>query len=131
MRWRSWSSFAVAAAVASAGCGGAGDPAAVKPDPLPPRLARLFDYDRDAPLDVRVQDRLRTGKVRVTALSYRAPGGRVPAIVIEPRRRRDEQVGVIFMHGFGGSRYDFLEEGVGVALQGAVVVAITSPFAGS
>ena len=80
---------------------------------------------------MRVQDRLRTPKVRVTAVSYRAPGGRVPAVVIEPRRKRDDLAGVIFMHGFGGSRYDFLEEGVGVALQGAVAVAITSPFAGS
>jgi dienelactone hydrolase len=130
MRSLCWSSAAlVAVALVSAGCGGDGDDAAAgKPDPLPPRLARLFEYDRDAALDVRVQGRLHTARVRVATLSYAAPGGRVPALVIEPRRKGGDRAGVIFMHGFGGSRDDFVEEGVGVALLGAVVVTITSPF---
>jgi dienelactone hydrolase len=113
-----------------AGCGGGGDDGSQvsKPSPLAPRLARLFEYDRDAPLDLRVQDTLRTKHVTVESVTYAAPGGRVPAFLIVPHGD-GKRAGVIFMHGFGGSRSDFLEEGVGLSLLGANVVTITSPFA--
>jgi dienelactone hydrolase len=123
---RCWCS-ALVVVVLVTGCGGG---RGAKPEPLPDRLARLFEYDRDAPLDVRSHVAARTAHVTVRALTYAAPGGRVPALLIAPRSG-GRHAGVIFMHGFGGSRTDFLEEGVGVSLLGAVVVSITSPFAQS
>jgi dienelactone hydrolase len=98
-----------------------------KPNPLPPRLAHLFDYDRDAPLAIRRQTHVHTAGVSVDAITYAAPGGRVPALVIVPDRP-GRRAGVVFVHGFGGSRMDFLAEGAGLSLLGAVVVTITSPF---
>jgi hypothetical protein len=109
-----------------AGCGSE-ERASAKPRPLPPRLAHLFDYERDSPLDVRRQRHVHTAHVTVDAITYAVPGGRVPALVIVPDRP-GRRAGVVFIHGYGGSRMDFLEEGVGLALLGTVVVTITSPF---
>jgi dienelactone hydrolase len=127
MRWLCWCSVVVGCATLCAGCDDAGEARPAKPNPLPPRLALLFDYDREAPLDVRVQDTVHTTRVKVDTVTYAAPGGRVPAFVIVPRGK-GKRAGVVFMHGFGGSRSDFLEEGVGLSLLGADVVTITSPF---
>jgi dienelactone hydrolase len=115
-----------AAAALLAGCGDNGP--ASKPDPLPDSLRSRFAYDADAPLDIRRQSRVHAAHVTVDSITYAAPGGRVPAILIVPDRD-EKRAGVIFMHGYGGSRTDFLEEGVGVSLLGADVLTITSPFA--
>jgi dienelactone hydrolase len=128
MRWRCWSSAALALAAALAGCGGSAPSAErSKPNPLPPRLAHLFDYDRDAPLDPRRTGRVDAGAVTADVVSFVAPGGRVPALVVAPRAR-GPHAGVIFMHGFGGSKLDFLGEAAGVARLGAVAVTIDSPI---
>jgi dienelactone hydrolase len=127
VRWRCSSSVcAVAvAAAALAACGGDSDGSA-KPDPLPPKLERLFDYDRSVPLDVRRGRRLAYRGIVVTELSYAAPGGRVPALLVRPAHGRHPAA--IFMHGSGGSRIDFLAEGVLLAARGVVALTITSPF---
>ena len=127
---RCWCSGALAVvAVLLAGCGGGASAthAPAKPDPLPPRLAHLFDYDRDRPLDVRRGGRVRQGGVTVDVITYAAPGGRVPALVVAPRAG-GRHAGVIFMHGFGGSKMDFLGEAAGTAGLGAVAVTIDSPI---
>jgi dienelactone hydrolase len=108
-----------------AGCGGHGRES--KPSPLADSLQRLYDYDADAPLDIRRQGRVHAANVTVDSITYAAPGGRVPALLIVPDRN-EKRAGVIFMHGYGGSRNDFLEEGVGLSLLGADVLTITSPF---
>ena len=117
--------FVCAAVAVLAGCGG--DKAASKPSPLPETLQDRFAYDAEAPLDVRRQSRVHAAHATVDSITYAAPGGRVPALLIVPERD-EKRAGVIFMHGYGGSRSDFLEEGVGVSLLGADVLTITSPF---
>jgi dienelactone hydrolase len=107
------------------GCGGG--ESRVKPSPLPDRLQRLFDYERDAPLDLRRQRHLHHQGVTVDDITYAGRGGRVAAFLIVPDGR-GKRAGVVFVHGYGGSRYDFLAEGVGVSVLGADVVTITMPF---
>lgn len=52
---------------------------------LPASLARLYAYDRAAPLDVRLGDRTEAGGVTVQALSFASPkGGRVTAFLVVP-----------------------------------------------
>lgn len=126
MRRRGWL-WLICAAALLAGCGG-GASGASKPSPLPDDLQRRFAYDAGAPLDIRRQSRVHAARVTVDSITYAAPGGRVPALLIVPDRD-ERRAGIIFMHGYGGSRTDFLEEGVGVSLLGADVLTITSPFA--
>jgi dienelactone hydrolase len=116
---------ALGAVVLAAGCGGTAPPS--KPNALPEQLQQLFAYDRDAPLDVRRQSRIHAAHVTVDTITYAAPGGRVPALLIVPDRS-GRRAGVVFLHGYGGSRLDFLSEGTGVSLLGADVVTITLPL---
>ena len=62
-------------------------------------LAREFEYDRQAPLDVReVGKEKRAGGVAVIDLTYASPkGGRVPAYVVVPAGR-GPFAGVLFGH---------------------------------
>jgi len=127
MRSRCWSSAALVAAVVLAGCGGNGDAGARKPNPLPPRLARLFEYDRDAPLARRWGRGFTRRGISVRELSYAAPGGRVPAILARPTAA-GRHPAVIFMHGSGGSRTDFLPSAALLATKGIAALTITAPY---
>lgn len=115
---------ALLACLLLAGCGGGRSAA-----PSAPAKRGLFDYNRSAPL--RLQDRglINHGyPVGIRDVSYASPrGGRVPAyLVIPPVRGR--RPAVIFMHGSGGSRDQFLLPAVWMAARGAVGLTITSPF---
>jgi dienelactone hydrolase len=128
MRWRFWCSAILVAALAVAGCGGEPEAAKPKPDPLPPRLQGLFEYDRDAPLAIAWGRSLARRGISVRELSYAAPGGRVPAILVRPTSR-ERHPAVVFMHGSGGSRTDFLPVAALLATKGIVGLTLTSPFA--
>lgn len=117
--------LALAVLLLAAGCGG--NASRAKPSPLPERLQQLFAYDRDAPLEVRRQRRVHHQGVTVDDITYAGRGGRVPAFLIVPDGG-GKRAGIVFVHGYGGSRFDFLAEGVGVSVLGADVVTITIPF---
>lgn len=88
-------------------------------------LAAIFDYDREASLDVDLD----LGGVSVHDISYASPmGGRVTAYVVVPPGE-GPFAGVVFMHGAGGSRSQFLPEAVLLARMGAVSVLIDGPSA--
>ena len=95
-------------------------------------LARQFDYDARAPLDVREVGRRRRGGATVVDLTYASPrGGRVPAYLVLPRGR-GPFAAVLFGHWMmGGSplrhRGEFLEEAVVLARAGAVSLLIDAP----
>src|SRR5688572_29724681 len=99
--------------LALTGCGG-NDSAAVEPDPVTtapaeqPSKEDVFDFDRDGDLEVTEGETAQQPKFTATAMSYASPGGdRVSGIVLATNAE-ERPAGVIFMHGAGGSRIDFL-----------------------
>jgi uncharacterized protein len=113
-----------------AGCGGGEESG--KDDPVADETARLFAYDPSRPLQVSegetVTDLLHT----MTGMSFASPGGgRVPGIVARPGFDRPGSPGVIFMHGSGGTRLDFIDEAAKLAARGVVAMTIDSPFSRS
>jgi dienelactone hydrolase len=114
-----------------AGCGGGSDGPA-KDEPLAAESARLFEFDRAAAFDSSEGETVKQKKFVIKGMSYASPGGdRVSGIVVVPRKRVEGRAGVIFMHGAGGSRIDFIDEATALAARGVVALAIDSPFSRS
>jgi len=96
-------------------------------------LARQFEYDRKAALDVREAGREKRDGVNVIDLSYASPrGGRVPAYLVVPEGK-GPFAAVLFGHWMmPGSplknRREFLEEAVVLARAGAVSLLTDSPL---
>jgi dienelactone hydrolase len=115
-----------------AGCGGS-EPAVVQPGTTTaaPSKEDVFDFDRDVDLEVSEGQTSQQPKFTAKAMSYASPGGdRVTGIVVAPVGV-ERPPGVIFMHGAGGSRVDFLGDASQLAKAGAVALTIDSPFARS
>ena len=93
-----------------------------------PELARYFDYDQKAALDVQesgVEDR---GGVKVHDISYASPkGGRVSAYLVVPTGS-GPFAGLVFMHQDYEDRSGFLAEALLLAETGAVSILIDAPF---
>ncbi len=105
--------------------------AVAAPEEPDPELLALFDYDRDAPLAIEEVSSDVLGAVRRTDLSYASPaGGRVPAYVWEPAGgEQGPFAGILLMHGLPGSRDNMGPFADRYVRAGAVVVAISAPFA--
>jgi cephalosporin-C deacetylase-like acetyl esterase len=98
---------------------------------VPPfrELARMFDYDRRAPLDVKEHSVEEREGAKVYDLSYASPrGGRVTAYLVAPATK-GRNVGIIFAHPAGGDRKSFLPEALTLAKAGAVSLLIDDPSA--
>jgi dienelactone hydrolase len=88
----------------------------------------VFDYDRDAPLDLRVSSEERVDGVTVQDISYlSARKGRVPGFLVQPGGE-GPFAGVVFMHWGQGDRTEFLSEAVLLAKEGAVSLMIDAPY---
>ncbi len=88
-----------------------------------------FDYDAEAPLDIREVKREDRGSYTVVDFTYASPaGGRVPALLYEPTGE-GLFAGLILMHGMPGSRKTSAFLAKSYVEAGAVVLAITAPFA--
>ena len=117
--------------LALAGCGGA-DAGPTKDEPLAKDSASLFEFDREAAFDSSEGETVRQKDIVIKGMSYASPGGdRVTGIVVVPKRRVEGRAGVIFMHGAGGTRIDFIDEAAALASRGVAVLAIDSPFSRS
>lgn len=97
------------------------------PDPV-----KLFDYDRQAPLDVQEKSAQMPEGTLVHDVTYASPkGGRVPALLVEPVTKgqgNGHHAGVVFLPSTrGGDRFSFLAEGILLAQAGAVSVMIDPP----
>lgn len=96
-------------------------------------LARQFDYDGKAPLEVREAGRESRAGVTIIDLTYSSPlGGRVPAYVVVPRGRGPFPA-ILFGHWMmPGSplknRREFLDEAIVLARAGAVSLLIDAPL---
>lgn len=96
-------------------------------------LVRQFDYDRNAPLNVKEEKAETTDGVSVTELSYDSPrGGRVPAtLVVPPTKGRF--AGILFGHWMMPrsafrNRKQFLDEAILLARSGAVSLLTDAPM---
>jgi len=94
-------------------------------------LQRLYDYDSNAPLDLKEHSNEDKNGLKALDVSYLSPkGGRVPAYLIVPPGK-GLFAGVIFMHPAGrdiGRSY-FLDEAVALSKRGVVSILIDAPFA--
>jgi len=94
------------------------------------QLLRLYDYDRNAPLELREAGVENREGVSVHDISYASPkGGRVPGYLVVPQGP-GPFAGIIFMHGAGGSRAGTLSQAIMYARTGAVCLAIDAPMSG-
>jgi dienelactone hydrolase len=92
------------------------------------KLRRMFDYDRNMPLDVREVGIENKAGIHVHDISYASSkGGRVTAYLVVPSGE-GKFAGVIFMHMRPGSRTTFLDEALSYARMGAVSLLIDAPF---
>jgi hypothetical protein len=96
-------------------------------------LARQFDYDSKAPLDVREVGRERRDGVTIIDITYASPlGGRVPAYLVLPKGRGPFPT-ILYGHWMmPGSplmnRREFLEEAIVMARSGAASLLIDTPL---
>lgn len=122
----------LAGLVLVAGCGGDGSAGAPQKDePVDPTTASLFADDPAQPLDVTEGETVDDVAYSIVGMSYAGRSDRVSGIVVHPRITSPGAAGVIFMHGSGGTRADFLDEAVTLASRGAVAMTIDSPWARS
>lgn len=91
-----------------------------RPDP--------FAYNRSAPLAIVDGGVFATGaRGTIRSLTFAGvDGSRVPAYLVVPRSS-GRHPAVLFLHGSGGSRIDFVVEAARLGLEGAVTMTISQP----
>jgi cephalosporin-C deacetylase-like acetyl esterase len=97
-------------------------------------LVRHFDYDRQAPLEIKQIGDERRADARVYDITYASPkGGVVPAYLVIPKGK-GPFAGVIWGHWYWGSspmrnRKEFLDEAIALAPAGVVSLLTDGPIA--
>jgi len=87
-------------------------------------LRRLFDYDQNAPLDVKEVAVINRNGVSIHDITYASPkGGRITAYLVVPVRR-GRFAGVVFGHWGYGTRTEFLPEAMLYARAGVVSLLV-------
>jgi cephalosporin-C deacetylase-like acetyl esterase len=96
-------------------------------------LVRQFDYDRNAPLNIRENKKEQRDGVNVIELSYDSPrGGQVPATLVVPPGK-GPFAGILFGHWMMPrssfrNRKEFLDEAIVLAHSGAVSLLTDAPM---
>ena len=107
--------------------------AETKSEPKFKDLAKQFDYDRKAPLNIREEHREEREGAIVIDLSYDSPrGGRVPAYLVLPRGR-GPFAGILFGHWMMPrspvrNRKEFLDEALLFARSGTAALLTDAPL---
>ncbi|MBA3357437.1 MAG: acetylxylan esterase [Pyrinomonadaceae bacterium] len=87
-------------------------------------LRRMFDYDQNAPLDVREVGVINRNGLRIHDITYASPkSGRVTACLVVPTGR-GRFAGVVFGHWGYGTRTEFLPEAMLYARAGVVSLLV-------
>src|SRR5262245_15820545 len=87
-------------------------------------LRRLFEYDQNAPVDVKEVSVLNRSGVRIHDITYASPkSGRVTAYLVAPIKKGNYP-GVIFGHWSYGTRTEFLPEAILYARAGVVSLLV-------
>lgn len=109
-------------------------PHSMMPDAPPPvpfieELRSRFDYDADAPLDVREALIRDEGGSALYDVSYAAgPGRRAGGYLVLPPQPQSV-AGIIYLHPAPGDRSTFLDEALACAERGAAALLIDAPWA--
>lgn len=126
-RWVRAGMLALIAAALSAGQQPGTAPAAPRDFSLV-ALARQFDYDAKAPLEVQSKVLEERDGATVYDVSYASPqGGRVTAFLVAPAGK-GPFAGILFGHWGPGDRSEFLPEAVLYARAGAVSLLVDYPW---
>ncbi len=87
-------------------------------------MARLFDYDKNAPIDIKEVSVINRNSVRIHDITYASPkNGRVTAYLVVPARK-GSFAGVVFGHWGYGTRTEFLPEAILYAQAGVVSLLV-------
>jgi dienelactone hydrolase len=90
-------------------------------------VARIFDYDSKASLDLQEKSVEKRNGVELHDLSFASPkGGRVSAYLVVPPGK-GPFAGIVFLHSGQWDRHEFLSEAFLLASAGAVSVLIDAP----
>ena len=99
-----------------------------------PEMVRHFDYDKNAPIDLKIIGTEKRGDVTVYDVTYASPkGGVVPAYLVVPSGK-GPFAGVIWGHWYWRNsemrnRKQFLDEAVAIAPSGVVSLMTDGPVA--
>jgi dienelactone hydrolase len=94
----------------------------------PEEILALFEYDRDAPLDIQEERRWQEAGAVWIDFTYASPmGGRVPARLVIPQGKGPFP-GMILQHGGPGTLEDMDGFAREFSRSGAVTIMITSPY---
>ncbi len=92
-------------------------------------LIRMFEYDRESPLNVAKGDVEHRNGISVHDISYASlADGRISAYLARPKGK-GPFAGIIFVHPGPGDRSSFLDEAITLAKMGAVSLLINAPWA--
>ena len=87
-------------------------------------MARMFDYNKNAPLDIKEVGVINRNNVRIHDITYASPkNGRVTAYLVVPTRK-GRFAGVVFGHWGNGTRTEFLPEAMLYAKAGVVSLLV-------
>ena len=87
-------------------------------------MRRMFDYDRDRPIDIKEAGVINRNGVRIHDVTYASPkNGRVTAYLVVPAVR-GRYAGVVFGHWGYGTRTEFLAEAIVYARAGVVSLLV-------
>jgi len=87
-------------------------------------LRRMFDYDQNAPLDIKEVSVINRNGVRIHDITYASPkSGRVTAYLVVPAEK-GRFAGVVFGHWGLGTRTEFLPEAMLYARAGVVSLLV-------
>jgi dienelactone hydrolase len=90
-------------------------------------VARIFDYDSNAPLDLQEKSVEKRNGVELHDVSFASPqGGRVSAYLVVPPGK-GPFAGIVFLHSGQWDRHEFLSDAFLLASAGAVSVLIDAP----
>ncbi|HKY54568.1 MAG TPA: acetylxylan esterase [Anaerolineales bacterium] len=105
-------------------------PAMTALPPVEDEILRLFDYDQQIPLDIKVDSEIQLDGYLSQEITYASPkGGRVTATVHIPTGSSGPFAGIILMHGMPGNRGDNAMFARGLVATGAVILRIDAPYA--
>ena len=91
-------------------------------------LIGLFQYDHEAPLDIREEEHSQAAGAVVTSLSYLGGRGAVSAYLVAPAGT-GKHPAIVFVHDLSSKRDEFLAEAISLAKlrRGAVSLLIDAP----
>lgn len=99
------------------------------PAPVEPADASLFDYDRDAPLELRVLDTATENGAILRDITFAGVDGPIKAYLVRPETAgTDSLAAILYVHWLGNpsttNRTEFLHEAVALADRGIVSLLV-------